>query len=131
MNSYLTKSQLKVLELPIGSLSLSDLFQYVTYLKASGQTTERFELVFWQKASLPIAVMVMMMCSFPFVFGSLRSTSAGKRIVLASITGISFQLITQLMANLGLMLNLDPIVTTATPILAFLIFGVAMMRRTF
>ena len=130
-DSYLTKSQLQVLELPIGSLSPSDLFQYLRYLKASGQTTERFELVLWQKASLPIAITVMMLCSFPFVFGSLRSSSAGKRIVLASITGISFQLITQLMANLGLMLNLSPIITTMTPVLAFLIFGVAMMRRTF
>ena len=130
-DSYLTESQLKVLELPIGSLSLSELFQYVAYLKASGQTTERFELVFWQKASLPIAVGVMMLCSFPFVFGSLRSSSAGKRIVLASITGISFQLITQLMGNLGLMLNLDPIITTTTPILAFLAFGLVLMRRAY
>ena len=130
-DSYLTKSQLQVLELPIASLSPSDLFQYLKYLQASGQTTERFELVFWQKASLPAAIAVMMLCSFPFVFGSLRSSSAGKRIVLTSIAGISFQLISQLMANLGLMLNLNPIVNTLAPILAFLIFGLMLMRRAF
>lgn len=129
--SYLTESQLQVLELPISSLSPSDLYQYLKYLKASGQITERFELVFWQKATLPLAVIVLMLCSFPFVFGSLRGSSAGKRIVLASITGISFQLISQLLANLGLMLDLSPLLTTLMPILAFLMLSAALMRRAF
>jgi lipopolysaccharide export system permease protein len=129
--SYLTENQLRVLELPISSLSPSNLYHYLKYLKASGQTTERFELVFWQKATLPLAVVVMMLCSFPFVFGSLRGSTAGKRIVLASIAGISFQLISQLLSNLGLMLDLSPVLTTLMPILAFLILSAVLMRRAF
>ena len=117
--------------MPIDSLPPSDLYQYLRYLRASGQITERFELVFWQKVTLPVAVVVMMLCSFPFVFGSMRVTSAGKRIVLATITGISFQLISQLLANLGLMLNLSPLLMVATPIVAILILGVLLMRHAF
>jgi lipopolysaccharide export system permease protein len=127
--SYLTEKQLRVLELPINSLSPSDLYQYLKYLLTSGQVTEKFEMVLWQKATLPIAVVVMMLCSFPFIFGSLRTTSAGKRIVLATITGFAFQLISQLMINLGIMLNISPAVSTLMPIAVFMLLGAVLMRR--
>jgi lipopolysaccharide export system permease protein len=83
--SYLTEEQLRVLELPINSLPPSGLYQYLKYLRASEQATARFEMVFWQKATFPVTVIIMMLCSFPFVFGSLRTSSAGKRIVLATM----------------------------------------------
>jgi len=127
--SSLTEKQLKVLEVPINSLPPSGLYQYLKYLRASGQVTERFELVFWQKVTLPVAVVVMMLCSFPFIFGSLRVTNAGKRIVLATITGLAFQLISQLMANLGLMLDLSPLLMVVLPIVTILTLGAVLMRR--
>ena len=88
-------------------------------------------MVFWQKATLPIAVIIMMLCSFPFVFGSQRSSSTGKRIVLATITGFAFQLLSQSSVNLGLLLDINPLLTTLAPIIAFLLLGVALMRRAF
>jgi len=129
--SFLTERQLRVMEQPINSLSPTSLYQYIAYLRASAQATERFEMVFWQKATLPLAVIIMMLCSFPFVFGSLRSSSAGKRIVLATITGFAFHLLSQSLGNLGLMLDLNPLLTTLTPIVAFLLLGAALMRRVF
>ena len=127
--SYLTERQLRILELPIDSLPPSGLYQYLKYLRVSEQTTERFEMVFWQKAIFPVTVTIMMLCSFPFVFGSLRTSSAGKRIVLATITGISFQLVSQLLVNLGLMLDISPLLTTLMPIVVIVILGAVLMRR--
>jgi len=129
--SYLTEKQLRVMEQPINSLPPTGLYQYLKYLRASEQATERFEMVFWQKATFPAAVIIMMLCSFPFVFGSLRTSSAGKRIVLATITGIAFQLVSQLLVNLGLMLNINPLLTTLMPIVVFLLLGAILMRRAF
>ena len=88
-------------------------------------------MVFWQKATLPVSVIIMMLCSFPFVFGSLRGSSAGRRIVLATITGFAFHLLSQSSANLGLMLDLNPLLTTLAPIIVFLLLAAAMMRRAF
>jgi lipopolysaccharide export system permease protein len=127
--SYLTEEQLRVLELPINSLPPSGLYQYLKYLRASEQATARFEMVFWQKATFPVTVIIMMLCSFPFVFGSLRTSSAGKRIVLATITGISFQLVSQLLVNLGLMLDISPLFMTLMPIVVIMILGSVLMRR--
>lgn len=129
--SYLTEKQLSVMEQPITSLSPTGLYQYLEYLRASEQATERFEMVFWQKATLPITVIIMMLCSFPFVFGSLRSSSAGKRILLATITGFAFHLFSQSLVNLGLMLDINPLLTTLAPIIAFPLLAAALMRRAF
>ena len=129
--SYLTDKQLRVMEQPINSLSPTGLYQYLEYLRASEQATERVEMVFWQKATLPFTIIVMMLCSFPFVFGSLRSASTGKRIVLATITGIAFHLLSQSLANLGLMLDLNPLLTALVPVIAFPLLGAALMRRAF
>ena len=127
--SYLTEKQLRVMEQPINSLSPTGLYQYLEYLRASEQATERFEMVFWQKATLPVAIIIMMLCSFPFVFGSLRSSSAGKRIVLATIIGIAFHLFSQSLVNLGLMLDISPLLTTLIPIVVILFLGAVWMRR--
>jgi lipopolysaccharide export system permease protein len=127
--SYLTEKQLRILELPIDSLPPSGLYQYLKYLRSSEQATERFEVVFWQKATFPVTIIIMMLCSFPFVFGSLRTSSAGKRMVLATITGISFQLVSQLLVNLGLMLDISPLLTTLMPIAIMLFLGAVLMRR--
>ena len=129
--SFLTEKQLRVMEQPINSLSPTGLYQYIKYLRTSEQATERFEMVFWQKATLPVAVIIMMLCSFPFVFGSLRSSSTGKRIVLATITGFAFHLFSQSSVNLGLMLDINPLLTTLLPIVAFPLLGFALMRRAF
>jgi lipopolysaccharide export system permease protein len=129
--SYLTDKQLSVMEQPINSLSPSGLYQYLEYMRASEQATERFEMVFWQKATLPFTVIIMMLCSFPFAFGSLRSSTAGKRIVLATITGIAYHLFSQSLVNLGLMLDANPLLTTLAPIIAFPLLAAALMRRAF
>jgi lipopolysaccharide export system permease protein len=127
--SYLTEKQLRIMEQPINSLPPTGLYEYLKFLRNSEQATERFEMVFWQKAILPVTVIIMMLCSFPFVFGSLRTSSAGKRIVLATITGITFQLASQLLVNLGLMLDLSPPLTTLAPIVIILLLGTVLMRR--
>jgi lipopolysaccharide export system permease protein len=129
--SYLTEKQLRVMEQPINSLSPTGLYQYLQYLRASEQATERFEMVFWQKATLPVTIIIMMLCSFPFVFGSLRSSSTGKRIVLATITGFAFHLFSQSLVNLGLLLDVNPLLTTLAPIITFPLLAAALMRRAF
>jgi len=130
-DSYLTDRQLSVMEQPINSLSPSGLYRYLEFMRASEQATERVEMVFWQKATLPFTVIIMMLCSFPFAFGSLRSATAGKRIVLATITGIAYHLFSQSLVNLGLILDMNALLTTLVPIIAFPLLAAALMRRAF
>jgi len=126
---FLTPEQVTVLELPPGSLSLSDLDEYVRARGVRGQNAERYRLALWQKLALPLSTGAMILLSLPFVFGPPRETTAGKRIMLGSIVGVAMYLANQIIGRIGLVLELHPSVTTTAP--AVMIVGVAiwLLRR--
>jgi lipopolysaccharide export system permease protein len=126
--SYMTSDQVALIELPPETMSVSQLNAYVRYLAAGVQQTDRYELALWQKLTLPLATGVMVLLATPFAFGTPRSTSMGKRVVLALGCGILFQIATQVAANTGLVFGLNPALTTlaiplATGILALVILS--------
>jgi lipopolysaccharide export system permease protein len=116
---FLSVGQSKVLELPASTLSPSNLYQYIQYLRVAGQNADRFNQVFWEKVILPFDTGAMMLLSLPFVLGgTLRSTGYGLRLVLGVATGISFFVLDQIVANLGLLLGLSAPVIASIPFVA-------------
>ena len=127
--SYMTPDQVALLKLPPLTMSVSQLYAYIRYLVDSGQKTDRYELAFWQKLALPLATGVMLLLATPFAFGTPRSTSIGKRAVLALGCGILFQIVTQVAVNGGLVLNLDPALTTlSTPVATAVMVLISLSR---
>jgi lipopolysaccharide export system permease protein len=127
--SFLDAEQVDLLALQPSILSLSDLYQYVRYLRASGQDSASYELALWQKASMPLAVGAMILLSVPFVLGVMRMASTGQRMMVGSLVGVGFHLVSQVTARLGLLLNLSPAVTALAPALVVLAVTVWRFRR--
>ncbi|HEU4367982.1 MAG TPA: LPS export ABC transporter permease LptG [Methylomirabilota bacterium] len=127
--SFLNTEQVALLALPPSILSFSDLYQYVRYLRASGQDSATYELALWQKASMPLAVGAMTLLSVPFVLGVMRMATTGQRMMIGSLLGVGFHLASQITARLGLLLNLSPAVTAFAPALVVLAVTVWWFRR--
>jgi lipopolysaccharide export system permease protein len=127
--SFLNAEQVDLLALQPSILSFSDLYQYVRYLRASGQDSASYELALWQKASMPLAVGAMILLSVPFVLGVMRMASTGQRMMVGSLVGVGFHLVSQVTARLGLLLNLSPAVTALAPALVVLAVTVWRFRR--
>jgi lipopolysaccharide export system permease protein len=127
--SFLSSGQMAVLQLPPESLSISDLWNYVLTLKERGQNAQSYALAFWQKTLLPVTTGAMVLLSLSFVFGSTRIRSAGQRIFAGMITAVAFQLFTQLIGHLGLLLNIPPLLTTLLPVALILALAVYLLRR--
>ena len=126
LNSFLSSDQVDLLELPADSLSSADLYRYVDALRKSGQNADRYALALWRKLSVPLTTGAMVLLSLPFIFGSTRMITAGKRIMMGSLVGIIFYFGDQVIIYLGLLLNLAPIVTAMTPVI--LISGIALWQ---
>lgn len=127
---FLTVSQSRVLELPASTLSPSNLYQYIQYLRVAGQNADRFNQVFWKKVMLPLNTGAMVLLSLPFVLGgTLRSTGYGLRLVLGVATGISFFVLDQIVANLGLLLGLSAPVMASIPFVAAISLGGFLLYR--
>lgn len=124
--SFLNTQQVDLLALQPTILSFSDLYQYVRYLRASGQDSASYELALWQKVSMPVAVAAMTLLSVPFVLGVMQKTSTGQRMMVGSLVGVGFHLASQVTARLGLLLNVNPAATALTP--ALLVLAVTLWR---
>jgi len=126
MDSFLSSQQVDILEIPPDSLSSSDLYRYIGALRGSGQNADRYELALWRKLAVPLTTGAMVLLSLPFIFGSNRRIAAGRRIMVGCFVGIVFYFGDQVIAHLGLLLSLNPIITAMTPVV--LISGIALWK---
>jgi lipopolysaccharide export system permease protein len=126
LDSFLSSDQVDILELPAGSLSAFDLHRYIRAMRESGQNADRYALALWRKLSQPLTTGAMILLALPFIFGSSRKVTAGKRVVIGSFVGIALYFADQLAVHLGLLLSLHPVITAMAPVV--LISGIAFWQ---
>jgi len=110
-------------------LSLSGIFDYVNYLKASEQEASRYELAFWRKLTQPVSIAVMMLLALSFVFGPLRSVTMGARIISGIVAGFTFYISSEFFGPLTLVYGIPPVFGALAPSLVFLAIAVSLLRR--
>ena len=116
----LTPDKLGVASLRPTSLSISGLSNYITFLKETGQDSKNFELTYWRKLFQPISVGVMMMLALSFIFGPLRSVTAGARILIGICFGFLFYVVNELFGKFSLVYNTTPLIGALMPSMLFL-----------
>ncbi|AGO17150.1 permease [Glaesserella parasuis 29755] len=105
----ITPSKLGIASLKPESLSISGLADYVGFLKDTGQDPKRFEITFWRKVFQPISMAVMMLLAISFIFGPLRSSTMGAKIVIGILTGFVFYVANIVFGNLSLVVSWLPV----------------------
>ncbi|WP_386686863.1 LPS export ABC transporter permease LptG [Lonepinella sp. MS14437] len=125
----LTPDKLGIVSLKPTSLSISGLSDYISFLKQTGQDSKKFELTFWRKLFQPISVGVMMMLALSFIFGPLRSVTAGARIVAGICFGFLFYVVNEIFGPLSLVYSVPPLVGALMPSIMFLIITWWLLSR--
>lgn len=127
--SLLTPELLSIVVLKPQNMSARDLGQFVAYLDENGLDTMEYRYAFWGRFMTPLATLVMLFISVPFVFGGLRSVTAGQRIFVGILVGFGFYLVSQIASQMGQVYNLNPLFAMLAPIILFLAIGMRAMRR--
>ncbi len=125
----LEPDKLAVVTVKPEELSLSGLYDYVSYLKASEQDASRYELAFWRKMTQPFSIAVMMLMALSFIFGPLRSVTMGARILSGVVAGFTFYISSEFFGPLSLVYNIPPTIGAIMPSIAFLTIAVMLLRR--
>jgi lipopolysaccharide export system permease protein len=128
-DSSLSLRQVELLQLAPQVMSPLQLHGYTRYLRKSGQPSGPYELAFWQKVTLPLVTGAMILLALPAAFGLPRSADTGKRIFLAVAFGLAFQVVSQLLANAGLVLSLPASLVTLGPLLLLFAGAFVLLRR--
>lgn len=128
-NSILVPDLLRVVTVRPANLSVTGLYRYVGYLDANGLDSRHYRLAFWGKILQPLDLLLMLYLSIPFVFGTLRSVTVGHRILVGTLVGIAYYLLSKALGQTGLVYGLNPLFSVLFPPLLFFGFAAYRLRR--
>ncbi len=110
-------------------LSIMDLHKAIEAGKTSELDVQEHQLAFWKKICQPFAILVMIYLAIPFVFGPLRSSSMGLKVVAAILVGISFHMLNSTFAPLTAVVGMPPFLAVFLPSIIFFLIGTFMVLR--
>jgi lipopolysaccharide export system permease protein len=111
------------------SLSARGLMSYIGYLRRNELTAERYETELWSRIARTATVLIMPVLALGFVFGSLRSSGYGGRLMLGVLTGLGYFLASEMLANSGQVFNLNPAIVSWMPSLVLLLIALFALSR--
>ncbi|MBO6555835.1 MAG: LPS export ABC transporter permease LptG [Pseudomonadales bacterium] len=110
-------------------MSILELRRKINHMRSEGLNTGKFELGFWTKTFQPIASLSLVFVAISFIFGPLRESTMGMRVVSGLVIGILFKFVQDLLSPASLVFGFPPILATLVPILLCLAAGVLLLRR--
>jgi lipopolysaccharide export system permease protein len=125
----LNPQMLSVVTLDPRNLSARDLYRYAGYMRDNELDAGSYELAFWKRVVAPLAGLVMLFLSIPFVFGPLRDAGTGQRLLWGVLTGVAFYLFNQTTSHLGLVYGMPPLLSALLPSAVFFGGGLWLMRK--
>jgi lipopolysaccharide export system permease protein len=125
----LTGAESRIFNLPAQTLSFTQLHDLIGLLDARRQYAGICRMVFWQKITLPLLALAMLVLAFPFTLGRPRQVGLGWRIMVGTVTGVLGYFIDQVFINLGLLWSWPAPVTAFIPIGVFLLTAPLLRPR--
>ncbi len=100
-------------------LSMRDLYRYIHYQQANGIRPTSYSLTFWQRLFIPLSTGVMFLLALPFVFGSQRNSSQGRKLFIGVMFGLAYYVSYTSIANIILLTGAPIVLGAIIPIVLF------------
>lgn len=109
--------------------SLPQLYSYIKHRKQGGLNTKDYEFIFWQRVFAPLATLIMILLAIPFVFGPLRSTTMGLRMLVGVMVGFGFHVLNQFVGPMSAVYQISPVLAAIIPTIMFAFVGGALLLK--
>jgi lipopolysaccharide export system permease protein len=110
-------------------MSIGALYARIEYMNGEGLNSDKFAIGFWQKVLQPLATVGLVLVAISFIFGPLRESTMGMRVVAGLIVGIMFRFIQGLLSPASLVFGFPPLIAILLPILLCFGVGFLLLRR--
>ncbi len=127
--SLLNPKLVNLVAIKPNNLSVRDLYKYIRFLKTNNQNSLQYEQALWFKIIYPLATGIMVFLAIPIVLGKMNTATVSQRIVLGSCIGLGFHIMNKAAGQLGVVLDLDPALSTTFPALVALMITLVLMQR--
>lgn len=110
-------------------MTFQELQQFLKAHKLTGLNVRNYELGYWQRMVLPFTTLVMMLLAIPFIFGPLRSSSMGTKLMCGALVGFGFYILNRLCGSLSQIYQFSSLVAAIGPTAICAGLGVYLMYR--
>lgn len=110
-------------------MSIGELRKKIDYMREQGLNSGKFQIGYWQKLLQPLATVGLVFVAISFIFGPLRESTMGMRVVAGLIIGILFKFIQDLLSPASLVFGFPPLIAILLPILLCFAIGWYLLRR--
>jgi lipopolysaccharide export system permease protein len=129
MDNLLSDEQAKRLFTPARSLAPVDLWRFIARLEENRLSSRAYRVMFWNQLGISLGVFAMTLLSLAFLFGSVRSVTAGQRVIQGGLFGMGYYLAQQIVGHVTLLLELHVPATVLAPGLTLLVLALVLIRR--
>lgn len=109
--------------------SVIGILKNIVYRKRSGLTASQFEFSFWQRMLQPITTIIMICLGIPFIFGSLRTSSTGTRVLMGILVGFSFYMMNRFFGPISMLYQVPALFAAAAPTVLFVFIYLVLLKR--
>lgn len=110
-------------------MSIRNLYHRIQHLQAH-QDMSKEKLIFWQRLLQPFNTLLMMILAIPFIFGPLRSSTMGAKLIVGIAMGFGFYIINQLFGFMSQVYQIKPFVGAILPLIIFSLIGAYLLRHS-
>ena len=107
------------------SLSTWQLFKRVRFLSGNQLSAGAYEVELYSRIMRPLTLITMIILAIPFVFGSLRNSTLGRKIFMGVTISLLFELSSRIGGMLSLRFDLNHLLSASLP--TTVVFVVAML----
>ena len=122
-------SYFNILVIPPEDMSAISLIKYMKHLELNNQSTQRYQIAFWNKLLYPIAAISMALIALAFIPNNRRSINLSTKLFVGIIIGLSFFFLTKLVGFMALLFSWNPIISSTAPTLGLFLIGWYVILR--
>jgi len=111
------------------ALSTWQLFKQVRFLSNNDLSADAYEVELYSRLMKPFTLIAMIILSIPFVFGSLRDSTLGRKIFLGVVISLFFELSSRMGGMLSLRFDLNHLLSASLPTVAVFVIAMLMLYR--
>ena len=120
---------LHVSQREVEEMTFPELKRFLKVQKLTKQNIRNYELGYWQRLVLPFTTVVMMLLAIPFVFGPLRSSSMGVKLMYGALIGFGFYVVNHFCSALSQIYQFPSFLAAVGPTVICAVIGVVLMVK--
>ena len=111
------------------SLSTWKLFKHIRFLSGNKLSADTYEVEFYSRIMKPLTLIAMIILAIPFVFGSLRNSTLGRKIFMGVALSLFFELSSRIGGMLSLRFDLNHLLSASLPTAVVFLVAMLMLYR--